>query len=534
MTAIHTASATTATATIEPHDAGSPTPHIRIAIVGSGFAGMGLAIKLRQEGRDDFLVFERGEDVGGTWRDNTYPGCQCDVPSNLYSFSFAPNPDWTHTYATQPEIRTYLQECADRFGIRPHIRFGHRVIDARWNDTDTRWHIDTSEGSFTADLVVVGAGPFSDPSIPEIPGAASFTGTSFHTARWDHDHELTGERIAVIGTGASAIQAVPAIQPIVEHLTLFQRTPPWVLPHPGRDVPESKRRRYRRFPITQKIDRAFTYVVRELSVIAFTKRPEFMEAPEREGIKHMERAVADPELRAKLRPTFSLGCKRVLLSDKWYPAIAQPNVDVVTESIREITPEGVVTADGVEYPVDTIIWATGFHVTDIPAAQHVWNAKGENLLHEITDGDGMYLGTTAPGFPNLFVMVGPNTGLGHSSIVYMIESQLNYILDAIHQIDDRGLATVTVRGGPARDYNAEMQRGLEGTIWNSGCASWYLDANGRNQTLWPTFTWKFRARTRRFDIANYDFVTQRERQLIASQRSSGTGTTRDTAAFIGG
>ncbi len=510
-------------------------PHTRIAIVGSGFAGMGLAIKLRQEGRNDFVVFERGTDVGGTWRDNTYPGCQCDVPSNLYSFSFAPNPDWTHTYAKQPEIWAYLQDCADRYGIRPHIRFDHRVLDARWSDHDSRWHIDTSEGPYTADLMMVGVGPLSDPSIPDIPGASTFAGTSFHTAAWDHEHDLTGRRVAVIGTGASAIQAVPQIAPTVDHLTLFQRTPPWVLPHPGRDVPEATRRRYRRFPLTQKIDRSFTYMARELAVIAFTKRPDLMKAPEKDGIKHMEAAVQDPALRAKLRPTFSLGCKRVLLSDTWYPAIARPNVEVVTDSIKEITPTGVVTTDGVEHPVDTIIWATGFHVTDIPAAQHVWNANGEHLLHEITDGDGMYLGTTAPGFPNLFVMVGPNTGLGHSSIVYMIESQLNYILDAIHQIDDRALATVTVRGGPARAYNAELQRGLAGTIWNSGCASWYLDAKGRNQTLWPTFTWKFRARTRKFDMANYDFITQRERELIASQRSTSVGgATRNSTTVSGG
>lgn len=487
----------------EPTDQGTEPIHVPIAIIGSGFAGMGLAIKLRERGRSDFLVFERSTDVGGTWRDNSYPGCQCDVPSNLYSFSFAPNPDWSHTYPVQPEIYAYLQRCADRFGIRPFIRFQHALTDARWDEAANEWVLATTQGNYTADLLVMGCGPLSEPSIPDIAGASTFAGSMFHTARWDHGHDLTGERVAIIGTGASAIQVIPKIQPEVEHLTVFQRTPPWVLPHPDREVPAWKRRLYRRVPLTQKFDRLCTYIAREAFLLGFVVKPELMRKAEEQATAHMESAVADPDLRRKLRPTFSLGCKRVLLSDTYYPALASPNVEVVTDGVARITPDGVVDADGTEHRVDTIVWGTGFHVTDFPVAQVVRNAEGRTLLEEVTDGDGMYLGCTAPTFPNLFMMVGPNTGLGNTSILFMIESQLNYILDALTHLDRSGSNRVELRPEVARAYNEEMQEKLDGTVWNSGCKSWYLDERGRNLTLWPTFTWPFRRRTRHFDTESY-------------------------------
>ena len=311
--------------------------HVRIAVVGTGFAGLGMAIRLKQDGIDDFVVLERAQDVGGTWRDNTYPGCACDVPSHLYSFSFAPNPDWTRTFSSQPEIWGYLRGCAERFGVTPHIRYGHELLHATWDGEAQRWSVETSRGALTADVLVLGTGPLSEPAIPDVPGLDSFRGTTFHSARWDHDHDLSGERVAVIGTGASAIQFVPQIQPQVARLHLFQRTPAWVVPRPDRPVKPWARRLFRRLPVAQALVRAFIYWLRELSVLFF-KHPKLMGMNEGLGRRHLERSVTDPELRARLTPSYRMGCKRILISDDYYPAVSQPNVEVVTEHISEVRP----------------------------------------------------------------------------------------------------------------------------------------------------------------------------------------------------
>jgi cation diffusion facilitator CzcD-associated flavoprotein CzcO len=477
---------------------------VRVAVVGTGFAGLGMAIRLRGAGIEDLVVFERADDVGGTWRDNTYPGCTCDVPSHLYSFSFAPNPDWSRSFSPQPEILSYLRGCADRYGVRPHIRFGHEVRAARWDETAGRWRIETSQGEYTAQMLVAGMGPLSEPSVPSLPGLSSFEGTVFHSAQWNHSHDLAGERVAVIGTGASAIQFVPKIQPQVASLLVFQRTPPWIVPRTDRRISRVERFLLRRLPGVQQAWRGAIYWGRETFVWGFV-RPRVIRNLQRLARGHLRRQVPDPVLASQLTPDYTIGCKRILISNDYYPALSQPNVSLVTSAVASVRPRSVVSADGVEHPVDTIIFGTGFHVTDPPAATRVWGRDGLLLADAWRDGMSAYLGGAIARFPNMFMLIGPNTGLGHTSMVFMIESQIAYVLDCLRVMSQRGLATVSVRPEVQSSYNAEIQTQLVETVWNAGgCRSWYLDEHGRNTTVWPTYTWKFRQRTRRFDLSSYE------------------------------
>jgi cation diffusion facilitator CzcD-associated flavoprotein CzcO len=479
------------------------TEHFRICIVGTGFAGLGMAIRLKQQGEDDFVLLERAADIGGTWRDNTYPGCRCDVPSHLYSFSFAPNPNWSSTFSPQEEILDYLKDCAERFDVLPHVCFDTELEGAAWDEDESLWRIETSTGPMTADFLVAAQGPLSEPALPEVPGLESFEGTAFHSARWDHDHDLTDERVAVIGTGASAIQFVPEIQPQVRELHLFQRTPPWVVPHRNRPIRSWERRLYRLFPPAQLAMRAGIYWARELFVLLF-RHPPVNRLLEQLPLKHMRSQIRDPELRRKVTPRYSMGCKRILPTDEWYPALAQPNVDVVTGGVTEIRPNSVVAEDGSEREVDTIIFGTGFHVTDVPIADRITGPDGRTLKETWDGSMRAYKGTTVAGYPNLFFLVGPNTGLGHTSIVFMIESQIAYVLDALRTLRSRGADTLEVRDDAQAAYNAELDRMTEGTVWvTGGCTSYYIDRNGHNSALWPTYTWPFRRQLRRFDPAAY-------------------------------
>jgi cation diffusion facilitator CzcD-associated flavoprotein CzcO len=486
-----------------------PTPHHHIAIIGAGFAGLGMAIKLRQEGIEDFVVLERAEDVGGTWRDNTYPGCGCDVPSHLYSFSFAPNPNWSRTFSRQAEIWEYLRAVACRYRVEPHIRYRHEVTSAHWDSELERWELQTSAGPLTADILVAGPGPLSHPKLPNIPGIESFAGEMFHSAHWNHAYPLEGKRVGVVGTGASAIQFVPEIQPKVSHLALFQRTPPWVVPSRDRPVSRLERAVYRALPAAQLAMRAAIYWARELFVIGFM-HPRAESPGERMARKHLESQVPDPQLRAKLTPDYRMGCKRVLISNDYYPALQRPNVELVTNSIREITPTGVLTADGRSHELDAIVLGTGFHTTDMPIAEWVHGPDGRTLADVWKGSPQAYLGASVAGFPNLFLLVGPNTGLGHNSIVFMIESQLNHVIGCLRFMRRHGLHTFEVRGEVQQRFNERIQRRLQGTVWNSGgCASWYIDANGNNTTIWPGFTWPFRRRTRHFRPADYHLLPRR-------------------------
>jgi cation diffusion facilitator CzcD-associated flavoprotein CzcO len=495
--------------------------HHRVAIVGTGFSGLGMAIKLKEAGEHDFVLLERAGDIGGTWRDNTYPGCRCDVPSHLYSFSFAPNPNWSSTFSPQSEILDYLKDCADRYGVVPHIRFDTELEHAHWDEDEQLWRLDTSEGDLTADVLIAAQGPLSEPSLPDVPGLESFEGTAFHSARWDHDHDLTGERVAVVGTGASAIQFVPEIQPRVGRLHVFQRTAPWVIPHRNRPMKRWERTLYRLFPPAQLAMRAGIYWARELFVLQFRHRA-VRKLLERIPLTHMRRQIKDPELRKKLTPDYRMGCKRILPTDEWYPALAQPNVEVVTGGLTEVRPHSVVAEDGSEREVDTIIFGTGFHVTDVPIADRISGRDGRTLTEVWQGSMQAYKGTTVAGFPNLFFLVGPNTGLGHNSIVFMIESQIGYVLDALRAMRRRGARTVEVRSQAQAAYNAELDRMTEGTVWvTGGCTSYYIDRNGHNSALWPTYTWPFRRRLREFDAAAYSLGVR-----VAGSRVAG----RDRAA----
>ena len=484
--------------------AGAEPPHVRVAVIGTGFAGLGMAIRLKQAGVDDFVVFERADEVGGTWRDNTYPGAACDVPSHLYSFSFAPNPHWSRSFSGQPEIQAYLRGCAARFGVRPHIRFGHDVLACRWDDAAQHWHIRTSRGDCTAAVLVSGTGALSEPSLPSLPGLEDFTGTVFHSAQWDHDHDLTGRRVAVVGTGASAVQIVPQIAGRVAQLDLYQRTPSWILPRTDRRIRRAEQELYRRLPALQRLVRAGILAGREAYVPGFTHPRLLARLPEALARRHLHRQVRDPALRAGLTPDYTIGCKRILLSNDFYPCLARPNVELVTGAVTAVRSGSVVDSAGVSRPADTIIFATGFHVTDFPAGRRIVGRDGRSLAETWAGGMRAHLGSTVTGFPNLFLLVGPNTGLGHTSMVIMIEAQIAYVMDALRHLRQAGLSSVEVRPAALEVYNARLQEQMRDTVWTTGgCASWYLDDAGRNTTLWPTFTWRFRRQTRRFDAESY-------------------------------
>jgi cation diffusion facilitator CzcD-associated flavoprotein CzcO len=475
-----------------------------IAIIGSGFSGMGMAIRLLEEGRRDFVILERADDVGGTWQANRYPGCQCDIPSHLYSFSFAPNPEWTRTYSKQPEIWAYMRRVAEDYGVMPHVRLNHEVTGAEWDNEEQHWRVETSQGQVTADVLVAGPGGLSEPAYPSIPGLDRFEGPAFHTADWDDDHDITGERVAVIGTGASAVQTVPNIQEQVGHLKVFMRTPPWIVPHSDRPITSLERMLYRRFPAAQKAVRSMVYWMHEAMVFGLVRKPSRLKLLEKAAKRHLESQVTDPELRRRLTPDYRLGCKRILPSNLFYPALEEPNVELVSNGIREIEAAAVITDDGERHEVDTIIFGTGFHATDIKAARWIRGRDGLTLKEHWGESPRAYLGLAVAGFPNLFFLSGPNTGTGHQSQVFMIESHIEYVMDAIRTMKRRGLRTVDVRPEVQQAYNRDLDERMPPTVWNSGgCSSWYLDATGRNGVIYPDFTWRFRRRTRRFEPGKF-------------------------------
>ncbi len=492
--------------------AGIDRQHVHVAIIGAGFGGLGAAIRLTRELTTDVLVFEQAADVGGTWQANTYPGCACDVPSHLYSYSFALNPQWTRSFSGQAEIWDYLRACVDRYGLREHLRLGHQVRAVSWDEERNRWLVDTSRGDYSANIVISAVGPLSEPAIPKLPGLETFAGTAFHSARWNHDHDLTGRRVAVIGTGASAIQFVPELQRRVARLVVFQRTAPWIMPRRNRVIGRAAHRLYRGCPPVQRFIRGAVYWTAELSAAAFL-HPPLMRVGQAVARRHLARSVPDETLRARLVPDYTMGCKRVLLSNDYLPALGRDNVTLVTEPIREITPDSVVTADGTEHRVDTLVFGTGFHVTEQSWARFIRGRGGQTLAEAWAGSPKAYLGTTVAGFPNLFLLLGPNTGLGHNSVVFMIEAQLDHIMSALRHLDRAGAATVEPKPAAQAAFVSEVDARMRGTVWlRGGCHSWYLDATGRNSTIWPSFSWRYRRRARRFDPAAYEVTSAGARQ----------------------
>jgi cation diffusion facilitator CzcD-associated flavoprotein CzcO len=479
----------------------SSREHHHIAIIGSGFSGIAMARYLKKSGRHDFTIFEKGNDVGGTWRDNTYPGIACDVPSNLYSFSFALNPDWTRSYSGGWEINNYIRGVAKKLDILRHIRFNDAITSAAWDDEAKIWRCESEGGPFTADFLVGAMGPLSEPQIPELPGIEKFEGRTFHSQQWDHDYDLTGKNVAVVGTGASAIQFVPQIQPEVAELHLFQRTPPWILPRSERSLTGFEHKLFRFFPPAQRLVRGAVYTTLEMRVVAFVKQSWMMKLAEPLAKLNIRRHIKDKDLRKKVTPDFRIGCKRILMANNYYPALAEDNVEVVTHAVSEVRENSIVASDGSEREVDAIIWGTGFHVTDNPEWDNVRGRDGRSLSETwAPTGMRSYLGTLVPNFPNMFLIIGPNTGLGHSSMVYMIESNAMYVIDALDHFDKSGARELEVTEATVDAFEEDIDRRSQGTVWTSGgCESWYLDASGRNTTLWPDFTFRFRKLCRSFD-----------------------------------
>ncbi|MDE2418752.1 MAG: NAD(P)/FAD-dependent oxidoreductase [Burkholderiales bacterium] len=479
------------------------------AIVGAGFGGLCAAIRLRESGLRSLVILEHRSEVGGTWRDNIYPGCACDVPSHMYSLSFAPNTRWTRPYPQQPEIQDYILRLTDRYDLRRLIRFNWEVESLRWLPEQSCWQVDIAGKSpLLARHVIVATGPLSKPAIPDLPGLATFAGPSFHSGHWRHDIELRGKRIAVVGTGASAVQFVPEIAQHAAHVDVFQRTAAWVMPRWDKPYGAKKRWLYRHVPGLQRLSRWRVYWFNEMVGRGFMGSRRVQNMLRRLSGHHLRRQVADPALRKALTPDFNPGCKRLLISNTWFPTLQRPNVRLVTQAVARIAPEGVVGADGVLYPCDMIVWGTGFKATEFVAPLKIYGepANGEPLeLGKLWDTQpaATRLGITVAGFPNLFLLVGPNTGLGHNSIIFMIECQVHYIVKALQSLRVSGLTALRLRPDVQRDNYALVQQKMKSTVWSSGCKSWYQNAKGEIDTLWPGYTWEYWLATRRFRASEY-------------------------------
>ena len=477
-----------------------------IAILGAGFAGIGAAIQLKKAGIHSFTMFERASEVGGTWRDNTYPGAACDVPSHVYSLSFEPKPDWSRAFSRSEEIQEYLLGLVEKWGLREHLRFDTEIVEARFNEATGTWALTTQrDETFKARVVLAGVGGLVDPALPDIKGLAGFTGEIFHTARWKHDFDLTGRNVGVIGTGASAVQVVPAIASEVAKLSVFQRTPAWVIPKPDKAYSDSEKRRFARFPWLLKASRAFKYWMSELfGPVVYLDSKRLSSIGKRGSLLHLEAQVPDPALREKLRPNFQFGCKRILISDDFWASFMRENVELVTDSIEEVKRDGIETRDGTFHELDAIVLATGFSVGLASAPFPIFGRGGRALDEAWKDGATAYKGMTISGFPNWFIMMGPNTGPGHTSVLVFTEAQIHYAVQVIQQILEKRLKWIDVRQDVQDAYNAGIQGRMKHMSWQSGCNSWYLSADGSNHSLYPGPAAEYAFRTRKFVPSEYE------------------------------
>jgi cation diffusion facilitator CzcD-associated flavoprotein CzcO len=478
-----------------------------IAIIGTGFGGLGMAIKLKQAGHDDFVILEKGASSGGCWRENSYPGAACDVPSLLYSFSFEPKTDWSRAFAPQPEIEAYLKHCENKYGLSENIQFNTEVTDAVFDESTGRWLLTTANGQqISARIFISACGQLSQPAIPHLKGIENFTGKVMHSARWDHNYSLKGKKVAVIGSGASAIQFVPEVAKEVETLHVLQRSAPYILPKPDRAYSEKEKIRFKSYPLWQKLCRLGLYLSHESRLLGFTSFQVAMGAVRAKCAKHMKKTITDPLLRQKFTPDYPIGCKRVLISNSYYQAFNQDNVSLETESIEAITDRGIKLKDGREIEVDTLIYGTGFKATEFLTPMEVTGLQGKTLNQEWHKGAEAYLGITVKDFPNFFMLYGPNTNLGHSSIVYMLESQIQYILDAVEILKKDNLKYLNVLEQSQNQFNQGVQDKLKNTVWEKGCVSWYKNDDGKNTVNWPDFTFKYRHQTRQLNLNHYQLT----------------------------
>lgn len=487
-----------ATADCPPLDA-------EIIIVGTGFSGQCMAIRLREAGFSSLLLLERAQSVGGTWRDNHYPGAACDIPSHLYSFSFELDPDWSRVYPGQREIEAYLQRSAERHGLLDKIRFGTRVTGARFEPDRQIWRVETSRGPLRARILILGTGGLSEPVTPSLPGLERFGGRHFHSARWDHGYALEGRRVAVVGTGASAIQFVPEIVSRVQRLHVFQRTPPWVVPRQDQAFSPLRKALNRHVPGFMRLNRWRLHWLHELSALGTVVDPRFMALGMQVAQRHLRQQVPDAALRERLTPDYVMGCKRILISDDWYPALQRPQTELVSEAIDRVEPEGIVTRDGRLRPVDAIIFGTGFQATEALSKLKIFGRLGVELNEAWRSGAEAYVGASVSGFPNLFLITGPNTGLGHNSMVFIIEANVAHIVGALRRARAQGATVIEVKREVQASYNRGLQQRLRRSVWTTGCKSWYQDARsgGKITTLWPGFSTQYWARARHFDAADY-------------------------------
>jgi cation diffusion facilitator CzcD-associated flavoprotein CzcO len=477
-----------------------------VAVVGGGFGGVGAIVMLKRAGYRDVTVFERAERIGGVWHHNTYPGAACDIPSHLYEFSFAPNPRWSRRYAPQPEIQAYLEGIAESYGVADRIRTGTEVRGARWDAERGKWQLETSAGPHECDVLVTACGQLSVPAVPPLPGLESFGGAAFHTARWRHDVDLTGKRVAVIGTGCSAIQVVPAIQPIVGQVDVYQRSPGWTLPKMDFEYGERAQRLFNRFPALQRLDRASIFYFQELAALGMTRYPRLLRLFQKIAKRQIDSAIADPELRRKVTPTDDMGCKRIMLTDDWYPTLTKPNVDVIVDGIGEVTPAGIRTQDGTERAYDAIVLATGFKTHGFVAPMEVIGADSRSLAEAWGDRPRAYLGLSVPDFPNMFLLYGPNTNGGSGSVVTTIEAGMSHVIAALEEMERRDAERIEIRRPAAERFDGELREKLAGTVWHTGCTNWYVDANGNDPNQWPWLWSTYKRRTAELEPEAYQLA----------------------------
>lgn len=490
--------------------------NVDVVIIGAGFAGLGMGIKLKMQGDESFVILEKANEIGGTWRDNTYPGCGCDIPSLLYSYSFEPNPSWSRSFSRQGEILEYIKHCKKKYKMTPHIRFNSEVTEARFDKSLGRWKVRDQQGNqYRARLLVSAAGPFNAPFIPDLKGRDDFEGESFHSLYWNHDYDLSGKRVAVVGTGASAIQFIPEIANQVKSLHVFQRTAPYIVPKPDEEITEKSQRRFKRFPAYQRFWREFIYWFLEYQGQSQYADNKIRAKRKQVALEHLHNQIQDEDLRKKLTPDYEFGCKRVLISENYYPTLQQDNVELIAEAVREILPNGIVSSQGEKREVDVIIYGTGFYTTSFPKLYQLLGLSGRNLFDIFNErGPAGYLGVAVTDFPNLMLVVGPNSGLGHNSIIHMMESQFNYILDYFKHLKKTPSSNsyLDLKPSVQEAFNEEIQAKLSKMVWSNGrCNSYYLqNHDGKNTSIWPGSTVKYRKRTKRIKISDYNICTPQE------------------------